>query len=188
MRWLTGLALLTVLDCGGGADHATFAVEPESPVVAAGEQVQLTARPIVDLGGDLEWEVQERYGGGLLHSQGPAVTYVAPDVAGTYHLILRAPRKDGRPLKQILAVQVVGSFTLEPGSARVAPGGGVTFTARLKGLPKGAVRWGVQEPGGGEITEEGRYTAPSRHGTYHVTAVFAADPSVYSQATVTVGE
>jgi hypothetical protein len=180
------LALLALLACGGGADHATFAVEPETPVVAAGEQVQLTARTTVDLGGELEWEVQERYGGGLLHSQGPAVTYVAPDVAGLYHLILRAPRRDGRPLKQVLAIQVVGAFTLEPGHPRVAPGGVVAFTARLKGLPRGAVRWGIQEPGGGEISEEGRYTAPARPGIYHVTALYAADPSVYSQATVTV--
>ena len=111
---------------------------------------------------------------------------MAPEAAGVYHLVLRAPRQDGRALKQTITVQVLGSSTLEPDNPRLAPGGSVTFSARIKGLSKGTVRWSVQEPSGGWITEDGRYTAPDKAGSYHVSAVSTVDPSVSVQATVTV--
>ena len=186
LKMLLSSTLLASLACGGGMDHSSFTVEPDAPVVAAGEQIHLSVRPNLDLAGEVEWEILEPYGGGLLRSQGPTVTYVAPEAAGTYHLVLRAPRLDGRPLKQTIAVRVVGSSTLEPGNVRVPPGGSVAFTAHFRGLAKGAVRWSVQEPGGGELTEEGRYTAPNQRGTYHVTATSTVDPTVSAQATVVV--
>ena len=186
LKCLLALSLLLTLACGGDPGNSNFTVEPQTPVVGVGEQVQIAAQPNVDLGGEMEWEVQEMYGGGLLRSQGASVTYVAPEAAGVYHLILRAPRQDGRALKQTVTVRVVGSSSLEPGNPRVAPGGAVSFTARIKGLSKGTVRWSVQEANGGSITEEGRYTAPDKPGTYHVTAVSSVDPSVAVQATVNV--
>lgn len=179
------LALGLLLACGGGERNGSFTLEPAAPVVGSGEQLVIAAQPMQDLGGDLEWEVQEPYGGGLLQSQGSTVTYVAPETAGTYHLILRAPRRDGRLLKQTVAVQVVGTSTLDPGACRLSPGGQTRFTAHMKGLPR-TVRWSVQEPGGGEITEGGEYTAPARPGTYHVSAASTVDPSVTAQATVVV--
>ena len=186
LKLISGFALLSILACGGGSSGSNFVVEPSTPVVGVGEQLRLAARPSVDLAGDIQWEVQEMYGGGLLQSEGPLVTYVAPDSAGTYHLILRATRADGRTLKQTLAVQVAASGTIEPGNPRVTPGASLAFTAHLRGLDSGAVRWSVQEADGGSIAEDGRYTAPARPGSYHVLATSAADPGVTAAATVTV--
>ena len=183
---LFGLTLLITLACGGDSGGSAFTVEPQTPVVGAGEQLQITAQPTVDLGGEMEWEVQELYGGGLLRSQGTTVIYVAPEAAGVYHLILRAPRRDGRSLKQLVTVQVLGSSTLEPDNPRLPPGGTVAFTFRIKGLAKGAVRWSVDEPNGGGFTEDGRYTAPGKTGVYHVTAVSTSDPTLKARTTVTV--
>ncbi len=185
-KLLPGLALLALAGCGGGSSEASFIIEPDAPVVAAGDQVLLVAQPTADLGGEIQWEIQEAYGGGLLRTQGSSVTYVAPEAAGVYHLQLRAQRLDGRALKQTLTVKVVGISTIEPSNPRVAPGGTIAFTAHMRGLGKGGVRWSVQEAHGGEITEEGRYTAPGRAGSYHVVATSTVDPSVSAQATVLV--
>ena len=126
----------------------------------------------------MEWEVQEPYGGGLLRSVGPTVTYVAPEAAGAYHVVIRASRLDGRALHQTVTIQVLGASTLEPADAHTAPGGTIAFSAHLKGLGNGAVHWSVLEAEGGSITGSGEYTAPTRPGTYHVRAVSAADPAV----------
>jgi hypothetical protein len=49
------------------------------------------------------------------------------------------------------------------------------------------VKWSVDEADGGEIDQGGRYQAPDKAGSYHVTAVSASDPQVSARATVTVG-
>ena len=180
------LTLLLTLACGGGSDSTPFVVEPQTPVVSAGERLQIAAQPTVDLGGEVEWEVQELYGGGLLKTQGPTVTYVAPDAAGTYHLTLRSHKLDGHSLKQTVTVQVVATSAIDPAHARVAPGAGIDFTVRMKGLTNGAMRWSIREPDGGTITETGHYTAPGRAGTFHLKATSVEDPSLTAQATVNV--
>jgi len=183
---ILSLLLLAALGCGGGAQNPAFLVVPANPIVSAGEQVVIVAQPAVDVDGDLDWEVEEPYGGGLLRSHGPRVTYVAPDTAGSYHLVLRANRPNGQALKQTVAVQVVGSSSIDPPHARLAPGAGADFTARLRGLGSTAVRWTVQDAGGGSISDDGHYTAPSRPGTYRILATAVADPSVTAQASITV--
>ena len=78
--------------------------------------------------------------------------------------------------------------SVEPANAQVAQGGSVLFTATMKGLPRNTVKWQVDEPGGGEISEDGRYQPPPRPGTYHVTALSTYDPQVSARATVQVGD
>jgi hypothetical protein len=56
----------------------------------------------------------------------------------------------------------------------------------MRGLPRDAAVWAVDEPDGGEITADGRYTAPRKPGIYHVTATSAAEPGAAATATVTV--
>lgn len=168
--------------CGGGRDSNALVVEPESPTVVVGETLVLTARAPGDAAADPDWEVQEMYGGGLLRSQGPRVTYVPPEAAGTYHLVLRTPGH-----KQVVEVRVLPSPVLEPLAPRLQPGSSMTFRVRMRGLPRDAALWTVDEPDGGEITADGRYTAPRRPGVYHVTATSASDPSAVARATVTVG-
>jgi hypothetical protein len=161
-------------------------VDPEPRTVSVGDQLTLTARPAAELAGDLEWQVQEPYGGGLRNSVGASTVYYAPQTAGTYHLELRADRADGRHIKQLVEIQVLPVLAVEPASATVAAGGSVGFSASLKGLPRGTVAWAVEESGGGEISEDGRYQAPGKPGTYHVTATATVDPQTVCRATVTV--
>jgi hypothetical protein len=188
MRILAGPAVLLLLHCGGGAASSGFTVEPEPRTVLVGEQLALSARPAADLAGDLEWQVQEPYGGGLRNSVGEATVYFAPPAAGTYHLILRGDRTDGRRMKETVEVRVLPVPSLEPTSPQVPPGGSVTFTATMKGLPRNTVNWAIEEPNGGEIAEDGRYQAPTRPGSYHVTATSTFDPQAIARATVVVAE
>jgi hypothetical protein len=77
-------------------------------------------------------------------------------------------------------------------SLRVAPAGSsvpvrrsITFTATREGAPV-VVRWSVQEPGGGEISDSGAYRAPSVPGTFHVVATDATNPALSATAAITV--
>jgi hypothetical protein len=180
------IAASLALGCGG-ASGPNFSVAPEPRTALVGDQIHLTATTYVDLNGDLEWEVEEPYGGGLRNSQGAGTVYFAPEVAGTYHVALRAVRADGRKLKESFAIQVLPILAVEPASAQVSPGGAVTFTLAVKGLSRNSVKWSVDEPGGGEIDQDGRYLAPARSGTFHVTAVSTLDPQTSARATVVVG-
>jgi len=182
---LAGAALLA-LGCGGGRDEGFLAVEPATPAVTVGENLVLTALPPADWSGEVEWEVQGLYGGGLLQSRGLRVTYVPPPASGTYTVHLRATGPDGKVHRQSLEVRVLGSASLEPSSARVAPGGIVQFRASFRGVAREGVIWAVTEDGGGEVSSDGRYIAPSRPGTYHVTATSAQDAATTATALVTV--
>ncbi len=61
----------------------------------------------------------------------------------------------------------------------------MTFTAARDGAPV-AVRWSVQEPAGGDITDSGEYRAPSAPGTFHVVATDTTNPALAATAAVTV--
>lgn len=182
------LALFLALGCGGGVDRSSFDVEPETREVAVGDQLPLAAHPSVDLAGDVEWEVQEPYGGGLRNSQGETTLYFAPAAAGTYHLLLLGVQTNGRRLRQSVAIRVLPLPSVEPATVQLAPGAAATFTATMKGLARNTVTWQVEEAGGGEISPEGRYTAPAKAGTYHVAAVSTLDPAVGARATVVVSD
>jgi len=175
-----------LLACGG-ASAPSFSVAPEPRTVVVGDQLALSASPNADLAGDLEWEVEEPFGGGLRNSVGQSTVYFAPEAAGTYHLMLRATRADGRKLKQSVEVRVLPIVTLAPASALVGQGGAVNFSISIKGLGRNTVKWSVDEPDGGEIDQDGRYLPPPKAGTYHVSAVSILDPQVSARATVVVG-
>jgi hypothetical protein len=77
--------------------------------------------------------------------------------------------------------------TIIPGTANVAAGGNVTFTAVVTGASDTSVTWSV--PAGasaGTISEMGVYTAPSAPGTYQVKATSVADPGKSATAEVVV--
>jgi len=187
------LALALALGCGGGREAQPILIEPDQPAVTVGETLAITAYPGDDPGGDLaaggmDWEVQERYGGGLLQSQGSRITYVPPEAAGTYHLTLRATARNGHVRKREVEVRVLPAPMLEPASAHLAPGGALQFRVHMKGLSRDSATWAVDEAEGGEVTPDGHYLAPRRPGTYHLTATSTLDPSASARATVTVGD
>ena len=66
------------------------------------------------------------------------------------------------PLPPAITVNVAGpADTLNTGAPSL-------FTATVQNSSNTAVIWSVVEPGGGTITSEGVYTAPSTAGTYTV--------------------
>jgi hypothetical protein len=188
LHLLPGLAVLLLLHCGGGAAGGGITVDPEPRTVSVGDQLSLTAHPGAELAGDLDWQVLEPYGGGLRNSTGESTVYYAPQAAGTYHLVLRASQTDGRHVKQTVEIQVLPVPSVDPASARVAANGTLQFTATMKGLARNTVLWKVEESGGGDIGEDGRYLAPAKAGTYHVTATSTLDSQAAAQATVVVGD
>ncbi len=190
MARLTGfsaLVMVLLLGCGGGAAGPSVSVAPEPRTVVVGDQLALSATPSVDLAGDLEWQVEEPFGGGLRNSVGNSTVYFAPEGAGTYHLTLRAATADGHKLKQTVEVRVLPILSVEPLTAQTGLNGSVAFTLTLKGLPRNSVKWTVDEPDGGEVDQDGRYQAPARPGTYHVSAASTLDPLASARATVVVG-
>jgi chitinase len=59
-----------------------------------------------------------------------------------------------------------------------------TFSATVTNTSNHAVTWSVVETGGGTITQEGVYTAPSLPGTFTVKATAQADNASSGTATV----
>jgi len=58
LKCLLGFVLLATLGCSGSSGPSIFTVEPESPVVGTGGRLKIVAEPKVDLGGEIEWEVE----------------------------------------------------------------------------------------------------------------------------------
>ncbi len=78
------------------------------------------------------------------------------------------------------------TVSVAPDTARLAPGQGTQFAAVVTGTADEAVRWYVDEVGGGSIDENGVYTAPAAAGSYHVRAVSRAQAGAWGLAEVEV--
>jgi len=178
--------VLAGLGCASGNPDEGLLLNPALPVVKVGEPLVISAQPLEDLSTELEWELQELHGGGFTHSRGFSITYVAPPAAGTYHLIARANRPNGTRLKQVFEVRVLADPRIEPSTTALPPGGTRNFLVRMRGLARSSATWTIEEADGGTISAEGLYTAPSRPGTYHVTATSTLDSDVSATATVRV--
>ncbi len=72
------------------------------------------------------------------------------------------------------------NVTVSPTAAEMFGGGSATFKASV------AVNWKVAESGGGTVTSNGVYTAPSTPGMYHVIAVNQQAAAKTATATITV--
>jgi len=78
------------------------------------------------------------------------------------------------------------SVTISPPEATIHLGEKQTFEAMVKGTQSTGVQWSVVEPNGGQITEDGVYTAPRHVGLYHVVATSEENHSAKGAAKVTV--
>lgn len=85
-----------------------------------------------------------------------------------------------------IMTQTAGAVYIYPTSATISTGSTATFKSLVIGKTNQAVTWSVVEPGGGNITSAGVYTAPASAGTYHVKATSVADASKSTTVTVTV--
>ena len=78
------------------------------------------------------------------------------------------------------------SVAVTPETASVKVGAMQTFMASVTGTDKTQVSWSVDETGGGTVTSEGVYTAPTTAGTYHVRATSVQDKKISAVETITV--
>ena len=78
------------------------------------------------------------------------------------------------------------SVTITPPEATVHIGQTQTFEAVVRGTQSTGVRWTIAERNGGNITDDGTYTAPGHVGLYHVVAVSTENPDAHAAAKVTV--
>jgi hypothetical protein len=73
------------------------------------------------------------------------------------------------------------------GPLRVPPKGSLLLAATIEGLSDPTVNWSVQEgASGGSVDAQGRYSAPSIPGTYHVVATSHATTSLAGTVTIQV--
>ena len=132
--------------------------------------------------GVLTWSVDEGATGGNVTNFG---RYTAPNQTGTYHVTATLASDKTKKATATITVSQV-ALNLRPTTATVAAGAKQAFIAEVTGNPETRVTWKVEESGGGTVTPEGVYTAPSQQGTYHVIATSRADPSQTARATVSV--
>jgi hypothetical protein len=89
--------------------------------------------------------------------------------------------KDGRGSVTQSAV------TITPASLELNAGESINFLGSVNDPALGSLIWKVLEADkGGEINEQGCYTAPQHGGTYHIGAISSVDPSKFAIATVSV--
>jgi hypothetical protein len=171
--------------CGSSGGDVLY-IEAPTTTIRVGERISMAALAAEALAAPPEWDVQELEGGSLLRTSGQQTTYLAPPLAGTYHIVVRATRGNGQRVRAVQVMSVQSQVSVEPASARLAPGESCAFTARVRGLRDPKVLWTVEEADGGQVTQAGAYTAPPRPGLYQVTATVQADGQPSATATVRV--
>ncbi|MBI1754598.1 MAG: Ig-like domain-containing protein [Acidobacteria bacterium] len=117
------------------------------------------------------------------------------DADGTYHAPATLPngREAGATIvarsvadinaTAIFYITVRHPVLLSPTALTLTAGTISKFTTTLTGLTWADLVWSAS---GGQIAQDGTYTAPVESGTYTVTAAYAADPAIKDTATVTV--
>jgi len=177
---LSGLSLVN--GCGVSRPPVGVSVQPPSATVLLSTSQPFMAVVTGTSNVAVTWSVKEGATGGLIDNQG---NYVAPQVAGTYHVIATSiadPSKSGGA-----TITVPVAVNVSPNPATVFLGGTQAFTATVAGTNNVAVTWSVQEgTAGGSIDNQGNYTAPQVTGTYHVIATSVADSTQSATVTITV--
>lgn len=165
---------------GGGS--ITVAVNPSTLSLSPGASYAFSATVTGASSSAVNWSVQEGSVGGSVTSGG---LYVAPAIAGTYHVVAISQADPSKSATATVTVPIVVSVS--PSSATITIGDTLPLTATVKGSANTAVTWSIQEgASGGTITALGVYTPPSAAGTLHVVATSQADPTKSASAAVTV--
>ena len=100
----------------------------------------------------------------------------------TVHYFAQKPERD---TSRLLTSRPV-SIRVTPEFSRVSCRGRLQLQAEVTGSEDRSVIWSVKEENGGAIDRNGMYQAPEMPGTYEITAVSGADPSVAVSAFVIV--
>ncbi|MFZ1613151.1 MAG: hypothetical protein WAT51_03200, partial [Holophaga sp.] len=155
---------------------------PTNPVLVGGSfQFQAAVAGTTTTG--IVWTVEEGNAGGTITTDG---LYIAPSVAGTYHITASAVADDTQKATATVVVNPVVAIAINPKTASVQTAGTVQFAASVSGAADTSATWSVVEAGGGSVSATGLYTAPSTPGIYHVMVTSVADNTKTDSATVTV--
>lgn len=160
--------------------QVSVSVSPTDTTLPVGATKMFTATVQNASNTSVTWSVMEGSGG----SVGSDGTYTAPNTTGTYHVIATSVADTTK--MAAATVHVTVAVSVSPTSATLNAGQQQTFFATVAGSSNQGVTWTVMEPGGGSVSADGTYTAPSTNGTYHVIATSVADATVSATATVTV--
>jgi hypothetical protein len=191
----------------GGSDAGIeVTIIPASLAVVPGGSAQLIAEVSGTTSDAVLWSVIEPNAGSIGSSSHTAV-YRAPLTEGVFHLKATSVAYPERSATATVVVTAAPNSTLQilpdPVSSsalfstfEIAPGASQTFTAASYGpagvsgsalVPVPAARWSiVQGASGGAVTNDGKYTAPSTAGTYHVLATVPDAPTKAALAELTV--
>lgn len=173
--------------CGGGSGggstpNVTVTVSPATIQLQPNQGTDFTATVTGSSNTGVNWSVQEGASGGTVTSAG---RYVAPALAGTYHVV--ATSKANSSKRGQATVTVPLALVVSETAITLTLRESKQFTATLSGASNPAVAWSVQEgDSGGTISQFGLYTAPNVPGTYHVVVVSQATPQQTATITITV--
>jgi len=164
---------------------ASVTVSPHQTTVGLRGTVAFTATVTGEPTPNVTWSVPEP-GGGTVDASGK---YTAPANTGTFHIVVTSVADRSLSDTATVTVMPVIAVNLVPKNASTTTGGTIAFSATVSGTTSGqstAVKWSVQEPGGGAVDAAGLYVAPASTGTFHVIAASVADPTKNDVATVAV--
>ena len=160
----------------------SIALSPKAVTLAPDETQPFTA--LVSGLGDtrVSWAVLEGAVGGSIDRAG---TYTAPSAPGTFHVVATSiANPNSIDIAVVTLTRPVGvSVTMRPRSTTVQPGEAIRLTATVNGARDTRVAWTSD---GGQIRQDGLYTAPQTEGAFHVTAQSLADPAKIGVATLNV--
>ena len=176
----TASATVTVT---GSASGVTVTIDPPSPTVPASGTQQFTATVTGSSNTAVTWSVGESSSGETVNDG----LYVAPALAGTYHVTATSVAEPTASATATVTVNV--TLTVTPPTPTVAPGRQQPFMVAVLGTTSTDVTWSVQEgAAGGSFADpsSGLYRAGLSAGTFHVIATLNSDTSKTGTATVTV--
>ncbi|MCP3063669.1 hypothetical protein LXT21_33335 [Myxococcus sp. K38C18041901] len=169
-------------------ETVAVAVSPKTGTVAQDAAFSLSAQVTGTNVLAVQWSVEGGDDNGTVSSTG---VYRAPRRAGTFTVtatsVADPTKSDSATLTVEPLVARPVTVTVSPKTATVGQGARVELSAEVTNTTVVAVTWAVE--GGsanGTVTSSGVYTAPSRAGTYTVTATSVADPTKSDSAVVTV--
>jgi hypothetical protein len=167
----------------------TVVAAPMGPITAPGRVTRgatgLAASVPDQAGASYAWTAQ---GGRLLEGAGTASVRFEAGPGPKMVLGCRITNAAGAVLNSSLELPVAESvaLTISPGTATLTVGRGMKFGFELRGGTSGEVLWSVITPAGGEVTGEGKYTAPARPGRYEVEVAAKDEPGQVARASVKV--
>lgn len=170
-------------------------VAPLSPSVPPGGQQSFTASVSGTPNTGVSWSVDEGSRGGTITADG---LYTAPALASgassASYTVVATSSADStrRAAVPVLVTRLpVYSLAINPSTLTLRPGASTAFSALISdatgtpGVGYGpALVWRVLESGGGSVTPEGLYTAPSAPGVYHVAAESEEVPDTFATVKV----